>query len=146
MISLMFGALLAAAPLQPTEPTISLCRDAYSASAGQARYRLTVNWNGYVGYRYDVVLTDETQASWPQFHDQRLRPSGRQSRETFTVSDRSSYPMTATLVRLTRDAADSFDLSCHRDRFCSLDLTGEGVETFGSEAAIPSPVRMTECA
>jgi hypothetical protein len=132
---------------QTAKPTVRVCLAAYSAGAGQARYRANVEWNGFVGdfARVDLAARDTSGAVWPQFHNERLRPGGKQSNAEFTVSDVSQYPLEFFLIGLTEDAKRSFDADCRRNGFCSLKLPVDGVEELGQGGAITGPVNAPKC-
>jgi hypothetical protein len=133
-IALLTAALLLAAPnagAQTAEPEILVCQVSHHEASGQARYRLTVNWNGMqpgAFARIDLAARDGSDATWLQFHsDTRLRPGRRPTILDFYVSDNSQYPLEFFLVGMTAQVARDFDNDCRRGGFCSLKLPMDGV-------------------
>ncbi len=136
-------ATFAAAPAlsQDRAPYAHLCLEDYSAGAGEARFRVTVDWNGLPAGQYariDLVAKDGSVAYWPQFHDDRLQPGPDSSIETFTVSDVSRYPLSFSLVGLSKEAADAFDSDCARG-FCSLRTNAPGTTQLGGGDVVAHP-------
>jgi hypothetical protein len=126
-----------------------VCLRAYSKGAQQARYLVTVDWNGMPSGRFqrlDIGAEDDAGDTWPQLRDGRLQPRPRATDEYIVVSDVSRYPLQFMLLGFTRAAADAFDQSC-RDGFCSLRLPADGVTELTSEdgASIGSVAAAPHC-
>ncbi|KSB89271.1 hypothetical protein AS593_12015 [Caulobacter vibrioides] len=136
------------AQAQQATPVARVCLAAYSEAAGQARYRVTVDWGALPADRYarvDLAARDASGAFWPQLHSERLRPGKQQGTALFTVSDVSQYPLDFFLIGMSEAARRDFDLSCRREGFCSLALPVEGIETLGQGASISGPKTAPRC-
>jgi hypothetical protein len=134
---------------QTTGPSIRVCLVGHNERAGQARYRLRVDWEGMkpgIFARIDLAARDGSDATWPQFHsNNRLRPSGRETVIDFFVSDNSQYPLEMFLIGMTDPLPREFDQDCKTDGFCSLKLPIDDVEELGEGVFITSPDEAPPC-
>ncbi|RVT93464.1 hypothetical protein [Sphingomonas crocodyli] len=136
-------ALAAAAP----QPTVAVCMLRHSDTAQAARYRVTIDWNGFGDQdtaRIDLAAEDASGDIWPQFRDQRLKPQTKPTVDIITVSDVSRYPLNFYLVGLNDDAVAAFDDEC-RAGFCSVKASMPGIEQLGTGASIPAVVDAYSC-
>lgn len=132
---------------QLADPQVAVCLSRYNPDSQEARYRVTIQWNGLngAGYdRFDIGVEDDTGATWPQLRDQRLRPRSRMTTEYVTVSDVSRYPLQFLLIGFRDGAARRFDSSCW-ESFCSIRLPAEGVTEFGQGSEVSSVAEAMRC-
>lgn len=132
---------------QPPDPRVAICLVAYNPDSQEARYRVSIQWNGLTGDgydRFDIGVEDASGATWPQLRDQRLRPRSRMTTEFVTVSDVSRYPLQFMLIGFKDGVARRFDAAC-RNSFCSVRLPAEGVTEFGQGSEVSSVAEARRC-
>jgi hypothetical protein len=129
------------------DPKVAVCLVAYNADSQEARYRVTIQWDGLTGdgfERFDIGAEDDSGATWPQLRDQRLKPRSRMTTEYVTVSDVSRYPLQFMLIGFRNGAAKRFDSAC-RNSFCSVRLPAEDVVEFGQGSEVSSVAEARRC-
>jgi hypothetical protein len=143
------GATMSAVGQIPrSEPAVSVCLDTYARLAKEARYRVTVTWNGFdrkTFSRIDIGADDSTGATWPQFRDNRLLKGGGEFIDRIVVSDASQYPLVFRLVGFDAGTTKEFDEQCRKHGFCSVRLPNDGLSEIGLTQTVVSPTSAPAC-
>jgi hypothetical protein len=128
---------------------MSVCLEAYNQGSREARYLVTINWNGMSANQYhrlDIGAEDASGATWPQLRDGRLRSRSRPTHEQIVVADVTRYPLQFVLLGFSHEGAVQFDSAC-QDGFCSVRLPVDGITEIDMQesAAIPSAAGAPRC-
>ena len=136
----------------PTANQLALrvCLNLHSNTTNNSYYAANVEWNSFPSSKYfriDLGARQPDGFIWPQFRNQRLRPSGGGQIEPFNVGDQSSYPLEFILLGFSKAAAEAFDSECKLGA-CSIKLPTDGVSEISAEGAAQiatSPTSLPGC-